>query len=277
MLPIRAYDRALDWTWDYLQEARLDQVQADIMDAIRDARTLWRVALLTRLLKRGDDSGVILGLGTGGESPGFATAAASTGVDFAPPSMGGVTFDTDHEHYVGIAGGTWTLAVFQDAKSELREHGHEPPYTMLIGPADEAEVRAITGFVAAPSVGNLIQFGALQDVARLDTSLDGNGNYAIGVLEDFVIRVVLGMPEHYGFAFKSYGPNSQRNPLRVRLPNGQRRPVVVAMPDPRAGSSGAYPLNYLMLYTKFGVGVADRTNGTARYVNNATWADGTPT
>ena len=49
------------------------------------------------------------------------------------------------------------------------------------------------------------------------------------------------------------------------------------MPDPRAGSSGAYPLNYLMLFTEFGVGVADRTNGAPRYVNNTTWADGTPT
>jgi hypothetical protein len=30
-----------------------------------------------------------------------------------------------------------------------------------------------------------------------------------------------------------------------------------------------------MLYLEFGVGVGDRTNGTTRYVNNATWADGT--
>ena len=33
---------------------------------------------------------------------------------------------------------------------------------------------------------------------------------------------------------------------------------------------------YMMFFTEFGVGVADRTNGTARYVNNAVWADGTP-
>jgi hypothetical protein len=49
------------------------------------------------------------------------------------------------------------------------------------------------------------------------------------------------------------------------------------MTDPRAGN-GTTPLQYMMMYTEFGVGVGmDRTNGTARYFNSATWADGTPT
>ena len=36
-------------------------------------------------------------------------------------------------------------------------------------------------------------------------------------------------------------------------------------------------LQYMMFFTEFGVGVADRTNGTSRYVNAAQWADGTAT
>jgi hypothetical protein len=49
------------------------------------------------------------------------------------------------------------------------------------------------------------------------------------------------------------------------------------MPDPVA-SNGRDPLNSLMLFLEFGVGVGmDRTNGTPRYVNNATWSDGTVT
>jgi hypothetical protein len=63
-------------------------------------------------LKRGDESGSINGLSATGLSPGFATAAASTGVDFTPPSYGGSTFTSDHEHYVAIAGGAFTAAVF---------------------------------------------------------------------------------------------------------------------------------------------------------------------
>ena len=274
MLPLIPWDRALGWTWKYLKEARLDEVQNDIRDAIKDVRDRYRVQILTRLLKRTDDSGDNNGLGSSGYSAGFATDAGSTNVDFTPPAYGGTTFTSAHEHYVGIAGGAFTAAVFTDSKDELREHGHEPPYDFLIGPSDESTVKGLTGFVATGS--DLVRYGMLQDVARLDPMANSQGSYYIGTINDFAVRVVQGMPQYYGFGYKSYGPQSQRNPLRVRLEKGRSMPMVTAMPDPRAGN-GTTPLQYLMLYLEFGVGVADRTNGTARYVNNAAWADGTPT
>lgn len=273
MLPLLAYDRGLGWTWDFLRNARVEQVRADLADAIKDARDIIRVRILTRLLKRGDDSGEAAGLGSTGESPGFATAAASTGVDFTPPSYGGTAFTSDHEHYVAISGGVYTNAVFSDAKSELLEHGHMPPYEFWISATDETVVRALTDFYA---VGEpLVAFGALQDRATFTADFI-NGAYYIGAIHDFRVRVVPGLPQYWGVGFKSYGANSERNPLRIRLPKGQSRLQVVAMQDPRNGS-GAHPLQYMMLFTEFGVGVKDRTAGTARYVNNATWSDGTPT
>lgn len=276
MLPLLSYDRALGWTWDYLRKARMEQVRADIADAIKDARDKWRVSILTRLLKRGDDSGAAKGLGSSGYSPGFATAAASTSVDYTPPAYGGTSFDSDHEHYVGIGGGVFTAAVFTDAKNELREHGHEPPYEFIIGTSDESTVRGLTGFV--PVDESLVRYGAMQDRATLPVNADSNGSYYIGAINDFGVRVVRGVPQYYGFAWKPYGANSQRNPLRIRVQKGDPlRPLVRAFPDPRSGAGAVYPLQYMMLFTEFGVGVMDRTNGTARYVNNATWADGTPT
>jgi len=275
MLPLRAYVRRLGWTWNYLRKARMEQVQADIADGIKDVRDNWRQRLLTRVLKRGDDSGAGLGLGSSGYSTGFATDAGSTAVDFNPPAHGGTAFATTHEHYVGIGGGVFTKAVFTDAKDELREHGHEAPYNFLIGTADEAAVKALTGFV--PTANNLITYGALQDLAQLNPVADMNGSYYIGMLEDFKIRVVRGVPQYYGFGWKSYGPNSQRNPLRVRLGKGLNRPSVVSMLNPNQGINANSPISTLLLFTEFGVGVQDRTNGTARYVNNATWADGTAT
>lgn len=277
MLPLLPYDRALGWTWDYMRKARMYQIEADIADAIKDARDRWRVSILTRLLQRGDDSGASYGLGTGGYSPGFATAAASTSVDYTPPSYGGTSFDSDHEHYVGISGGAFTTAVFTDAKNELREHGHEPPYEFIIGTADESTVRGLNGFVRVDE--SLVAYGAMQDRARLPWGADSNGGYYIGTIDDFAVRVVRGVPQYYGFGWKSYGPNSQRNPLRIRVQqNEPPRPMVRAFPDPRSGAGAVYPLQYMMLFMEFGVGVGpDRTNGTARFVNNATWADGTPT
>jgi len=120
MLPLKPYDRALKWTWDYLQDAYMEQIEADIADAIKDTRDLRRQKILTRLLQRGDDSGANKGLGTSGYSPGFATTAGSTSVDFTPPAFGGTSFASTHEHYVGIGGGVFTNAVFSDAYDELR-------------------------------------------------------------------------------------------------------------------------------------------------------------
>lgn len=274
LLPILDWDRGLGWTWDYLRRARMTQIQSDIADAIKDVRDKWRVQVLTRLLKRGDDSGTNKGLGSSGYSPGFATAAASTSVDFTPVTYAGTTFDSDHEHYVGIAGGAFTNAVFQDAKAELREHGHEPPYSFIIGTADEVTVRGLTETVEVGS--SLVAYGAMQDLARADQGLLSMGVYPIGTNNDFLIYVVHGVPQYYGFGWKPYGPNSQRNPLRVRLQKGESAFRAFAMTDPRAGNATT-PIQYLMFFTEFGVGVMDRTNGTARYVNNATWADGTPT
>ena len=273
MLPLIAWDRMLGWTWNYLRQARLSQVQADIADALKDVRDRWRVQALTRLLKRSDDSGEANGLGSTGYSPGFATAAANTNVDYTPPAHAGNTFTSDHEHYVAIAGGAFTNAVFSDAKEELREHGHEPAFEFLIGKSDEDTVKGLGNFT--PVASNLVAYGANQDLATLNP-VSANGSYYIGTISDFAVRVVPGIPQYYGFGYKSYGANSQRNPLKVRLQKGQLRPQVIAMPDPRSGGGGAYPLQNVMLFTEFGVGVKDRTNGTARYVNNSSWTDGTP-
>lgn len=270
MLPLIKWDRGLGWTKDYLEDAIRDQIAADIADAAKDVRDTFRQAALGRVLSRTDDSGAANGLGASGLSPGFATTAGSTGVDFTPPATGGTTFASTHEHYVPISGGLFTLAVFTDAKAELREHGHEPPYEFIIGTADEATVRGLVGFVPAAMSG--INYASTVSTATVNDMADSNGNYYIGILEDFRVRVVRGMPQYYGFAWKSYGARSQRNPLRVRVKSGS---AFSAYSEPHPLASGAYPLNYMLVKANFGVGVGDRTAGTPRYVNNSSWSDGT--
>jgi len=277
MLPLIPHDRALGWTWEFLRKARTSQIQADIADALKDVKDLMRTEMLGRVFRRGDDSGSADGLGSSGYSPGFATTAAQTNVDFDPPDYNGTSFDNTHEHYVAISGGAFTNAVFSDTKDELMEHGHNPPFDFIIGPNDEDTVRGLSDFTPVPEMN--VNYGATQDLASAPNMVDLDGSYYIGTISDCLVRVVRGIPQYYGFGWKSYGSNSQRNPLYVRVStnapmNGELR--VVAMPDPRE-NSGQIPLQHLMLFTEFGVGVGDRTNGTARYVNNATWSDGTVT
>jgi hypothetical protein len=277
MLPLIAYDRALEWTWDYLRKARVNQVVADINSGLSNLKTQWRKSILNRALQRGDDSGARKGLGSSGYSPGFATAAASTSVDFTPPGFSGKTFTSDHEHYVAIAGGAWTVAVFADIKAELREHGHEPPYVVLCSSDDEATIRNLTGFTEVDNL--LMKYGDDTDRTTLPVAAVGSssaGGYFIGTIEDCAVRVVYGMPQYYGFGFKSYGANSPKNPLRIRVgKNAPLAPYFQAFPDPRSNGGANYPLQNLMFFGEYGVGVGeDRTAATARYNNNATWADG---
>ena len=267
MLPLIKYDRLLGWTWDYLEEARMPQVDADIADAIKDARDKRRYKILSRLIQRGDDSGDAAGLGTSGYSPGFATTAGSTSVDFVPPAFGGTTFASTHEHCIGIDGGVYTAAVFTEAYDELREHGHEPPFDFLIGPADRAVVVALADFTEANF--SLVRPGASTAEAIVPEGYLGTyGGY-------FQVREVRGMPQYYGIGYKSYGKLSQRNPLRIRVKKGYSAFGVTARTHPNMPNNS--PLQNLMLETAFGVGVADRTAGTPRYVNSSTWADGTAT
>lgn len=268
MIPLQEWDRMLGWTWKYLKDARQDQLQADVADAIKDVNDKWRVQVLSRLLQRGDDSGAKNGLGSSGYSPGFATDEASTSVDFVPPANAGTSFDNTHEHYVGIAGGAFTDAVFEDAYNELREHGHEAPFDFIVGTDHRAEIEALSDSVLVGDA--LVRYGSHQDIANV-----GEAYFAVN--NHFRVREVRGMPQYYGFGYKSYGNKSQRNPLRIRPESGLALPQFTAFPDPRSGAGAVYPLQNIMLYGEFGVGIMDRTNGTARYVNSATWADGTPT
>lgn len=272
MLPLRKWDYMLGWTADYLEEARLPDIEADLATALDAAQNRWRKSLLGRLLMRGDVSGAANGLSATGLSPGFATTAASTGVDFVPPSYGGTTFTDTHEHYVAIAGGVFTAAVFTDAAAELREHGHEAPYEFMIGPSDEATVRGLTagGFVPTPEA-LIVQ--AITSARTTFAEQTINGKRSIGTIAGFRVWVVPGMPQYYGFGWKSYGRNSTLNPLVVRLPQGASAPQLRMFRD--HNNPGIYAIQNLMTQIQFGVGVGDRTNGTARYVNNASWSDGT--
>jgi hypothetical protein len=193
-------------------------------------------------------------------------------VDFVPPNYGGTTFTSAHEHYVGIGGGAFTADVFKDARSELREHGHMGPYEFIIGTSDETTVTGLTGFAPVPE--RMIRYSANTELAAFNEE-ENAGVRSVGVIHDFRVWVVPGLPQYYGFGWKSYGRNNPMNPLRIRLDKGATRPTVQLFPDPTNGSP-THPLQYAMMFLEFGVGVGmDRTNGTSRYVNNATWADGT--
>ncbi|MCO5188534.1 MAG: hypothetical protein M9928_15630 [Anaerolineae bacterium] len=269
MLPLLKWDHSMSWTWLYLREAFSEDVYDDIRLAIDAVRNRVRKLTLNRILSRSDDSGVNKGLGSTGLSPGFATAAAVTGVDYTPPQYAGNEFDENHEHYIADAGG-YDAALLQAVKANLREHGHSPPYMLLASESDDTALRSVTGFV--PVAESLVAYGQNQNLAVRPAQIN-NTAYRIGTVEDFDIVLQPGMPQHYGFTWKSYGPNSPMNPLRMRVERGASMFNAIARTDPRQNNTE--PLQNMMVYAEAGVGVYDRTNGVVLYVNDTTWENGT--
>jgi len=268
MLPLRAWDRGLGWTWRYLDRAVIEDVQADITAATNAMRDLLRVRLLTRMLKRIDDSGAVNGLGSGGYSPGFATTAGSTSVDFVPPDHAGKTFLNTHEHYIPHAGsGSITTTQTAAMREHLREHGHAEPYIAWISNDDRAVWEALSGFALARDP-QVVQYASTAIIAN-----GARGDY-VGYIHGMQVYVVPGMPNDYCVAFKSYGQLNPNNPIRIRTPKGMGGIDIRLLTD---GASPSDPLRDATVFTEFGVGIKDRTAGSVTYSNNATWADGTPT
>jgi hypothetical protein len=114
-----------------------DDLEADIALAIEAAQNRWRMSLLQRLIearrrKRRDQRPL--------DYRPFAWLCDDRRQHrrgLHPAQLRRDDLHSAHEHYVPIAGGVFTTAVFTDAAAELREHGHEPPYEFLIGPSDE--------------------------------------------------------------------------------------------------------------------------------------------
>lgn len=276
MLPIRPYVAMLGWTWLKLKDMSFAEGQNDIRLAVDRLRNTYRRAIVARLLQRGDDSGAAKGLGAG-YSPGFATASGSTNLPFTPPSANGNIFTSSHEHYNATAGsGAWTTAQLDAIEADLREHGHMPPYRVLVSNADAATIAGLTGFV--PPAAVTAQPGSGTAIAIPEEAATGDGYVFLGSYKNSRIYVVPGIPTYYGFGYRSYGALSPLNPIRIRTEKGYGQPTARVLRQVTSGVTdaerGIDPLQDLGLFLEFGVGVGDRTNGVANYNNNATWADG---
>jgi hypothetical protein len=270
MLPVLEKDLGYRFTRDFFVKGRFSRVQGSVRAGIDAFRQHQEYMIIKRALQRADDSGASKGLGTSGISPGFATTAANTGVDYIPPRYAGQTFLNTHEHYLSYAAASLATGIGVMI-NHLREHGHVPPYELWISDDDAATVGALTGFVNVTPVTQMAGTSSNQTVgvsAQLDVP------YYLGSYKECYVRVIPRMPQYYYFMSKPYGFNDMRNPFRMRFdPRWGAEGVMLMATDP------SYPLSGAYLFEAKGVGVGeDRTNGVAMFIDaGATWADATVT
>ena len=270
MLPLLDWVYPLEWTWKYLQRCRRQQVEADIQGLVDAVRNRFYKSMLTRFFKQEDDSGVNKLLGSAGYSPGFAHTAGSTSVDYVPPDYGGQAFANTHEHYNynnGHVANDWDTALNAAAR-HLAEHGHMPPYVMLCAREDQATVMGLTDFRerAQPE----IQYGGSVDLARVNDLYFGAYVTADGsALCTWSDRI----PQYYFGLFKAYPQGNPRNSLAVLYTNDH--PLVTDLIPGAAYTM--FPLEGLIAYSEFGIGVRDRTNGVCYYLNSGSYTSPTIT
>ena len=176
-----------------------------------------------------------------------------------PMGPNGETYDaTTHTHYTAVA--ALPAAALTAVINNTIEHGFGGQVVVAINKADEAAVRALTGFVAYPDpriiFRNTDTPGQTLDISRLD-------NRAIGIFAGAEVQVKPWALANYAFAWDSASP---QKPLAFR----QRASTTVT--DLQiAAELDTYPLYAKYFEAEFGVGVWTRTNGAVLEFDSAAY------
>jgi hypothetical protein len=160
----------------------------------------------------------------------------------------------------------------------LQEHGHAPPYVAIVPRADIASYYALTNWVeiVEPVVSTIDRAGATTGAQFFATGTREFGQIGFyhsqyGLIE---VRATARIATGYAGLVKSYGSNTARNPLAIRV---HPEAGFGAMVRPETTPDDDYPLKKLNIEMEYDIGVgADRTNGAAgRLVSGGAWTNPT--
>lgn len=271
MLDLLEFQDSLEWTQQWLRDARQTQIDSDVSVIIEDWRARVLDDFLTRIFSNAENA-----IGSGYDVP----WAIGTGVNvpFIPPQNKGknTAFTSSHTHFQYAAStnvdAAAVKAMLKTLVNELRHHGHTGRLVALVSDSDvdaytamgaefvklqPGQFTVVSGNSAAPvNITN----GEVQGVPG---ELFGYYNGPKGVVE---LRYHDRISTGYQFVTKSYGPNDIRNGLAVRVhPDfgfGLRL-------DPKGNGSLTQPqLEYIDVEGMHGIGINSRTNGAVGYIAN---------
>lgn len=271
MLPLLEFQDALEWTAQWLRDARQTQIDSDVNVIIEDWRARVLDDILTRIFSITENV-----IGSGYDVP----WAIGTGVNvpYIPPQNKGknTAFTSSHTHFQYAAStnvdAAAVKAMLKTLVNELRHHGHTGRLIALVSDTDvdayigmgkefvqlqPGQFTVVAGNTSAPvNITN-------GEVMGIPGELFGYFNGPKGVVE---LRYHDRIPTGYQFVTKSYGVNDIRNGLAIRVhPDfgfGLRL-------DPKGNGSLTQPqLDYIDVEGIHGVGINSRTNGAVGYIAN---------
>lgn len=256
--PLRRYGLAVQWTRTWFQNHTPAELAAQFV-----AATDADIRIVDRELKRAifgptnftftdrlvDNNALLLTVKR------FLNADSSS----IPPSPSGTTFTgSSHTHYLFTAGATLAAADLTALIETVVEHYATGEPRVYINKAQEAAVRALTGFVA---------YVDARIIPATNTAQAANGaldrvmiyNRAIGIYGGAEIWVKPWIPSGYLFAFLA---GTQYKPLVRRSRQGQDALVIEADDE-------VHPLRARVMAREVGFGVWQRANGAVLFVDAA--------
>lgn len=256
--PMRAFQYNIGWTEKFLrkatpadlasmvlaaEKAHLRKIQVELKRAMyRSANYTFRDSLVDKI-----DLGVKR----------FVNADGAK----IPDGPNGEQYNgSTHTHYTANSG--WDATALLTAINDVVEHGHGGQVRLVIARADEASVKALTGFedYVDPRIiyRNTDTPGQTLDITRLD-------NRAIGIFGAAEVWVKPWAIANYAAIWDAADPNK---------PLAFRQDSVESLQGLRiAADNSDYPLFARFLEAEFGIGVWTRTNGAVHYVGGSSYTD----
>lgn len=177
-----------------------------------------------------------------------------------PPGPNGEAFTAStHTHYIGT--GSFVVANLQSIIDLVSEHYASADMRVNINKAQEAAVRAFTGFTPYVDARLIQPPGGTAFQASKGLDMINTGDRAIGLLGAAEIWVKPWVPAAYCMAYNRSAPK----PLVMRTRPGQGD-LMLEYDDE------SHPLRAKGYFREFGVGVWERINGSCLKTDNATYA-----
>lgn len=279
MLPLNEFAEALEWSMQYLRDARQTQLDASVNQIVENWRARVLDDMLTRIFSKAENA-----IGSGYDVP----WAIGTGVNvpFIPPQnvAGNAAFASSHTHFKytdGAVSATTVKSQLRTLVDELRHHGHSGRLVALVADADvdyyygmgKEFVQMQPGqFTVVAGNSNAPVQITNGEVQGMPGETFGYYNSPKGVVE---LRYHDRVPTGYQFLTKPYGPNNVRNGVAVRVHPDYGFGLRL---DPKGNQSLVNPqLEYVEVMGMHGIGVNNRTNGACGYIASGASAYVDPT
>jgi hypothetical protein len=256
-LPLRKYGRALQWTRNYFLVATGEELAAQVRgltigDRLNVERQVKR-AIFTPTNATFQDRLVDYV-----DLPVKALINADSST--LPPGPNGESFDgATHTHYLATA--SFIAANLTSLINTVIEHYGTGEIRVCINKAQEAAVRALSGFTAYVDARIVQPGGSTTATATGQLDMINTGDRAIGIYEAAEIWVKPWVPASYMFGYNRSAPK----PLGLRTRTGMGD-LQLTFDDE------SHPLRARGYEREFGVGVVERTNGAVLYTGGGTYA-----